>query len=111
MWRSTPRWSAPPKDVAPPTARGIEPFVLDPALAVVLGKALFWDAQVGSDGQACASFDHPSLRLFNGHGGDNLKVSDQNRDNRADDDFLLLPEVGSAGVAAASCMRNDGGSL
>ena len=31
-------------------------FVKDPAMARVLGKALFWDMQVGSDGvQACAS--------------------------------------------------------
>ena len=31
-------------------------FVRDPALARALGKALFWDMQVGSDGvQACAS--------------------------------------------------------
>jgi cytochrome c peroxidase len=31
-------------------------FVRDPAMAIALGKALFWDMQVGSDGvQACAS--------------------------------------------------------
>ena len=31
-------------------------FVRDPATALALGKALFWDMQVGSDGiQACAS--------------------------------------------------------
>ena len=39
-----------------PTAPGLEEFVRDPAMAVALGKALFWDMQVGSDGvQACAS--------------------------------------------------------
>src|SRR5688500_14967461 len=31
-------------------------FVRDPGMAIALGKALFWDMQVGSDGvQACAS--------------------------------------------------------
>jgi cytochrome c peroxidase len=30
-------------------------FVRDKNALVVLGKALFWDQQVGSDGQACAS--------------------------------------------------------
>ncbi|UCF90200.1 MAG: hypothetical protein JSW39_18120 [Desulfobacterales bacterium] len=30
-------------------------FVVNKNLAVVLGKALFWDMQVGSDGMACAS--------------------------------------------------------
>src|SRR5512134_1852908 len=36
----------------PPT---LSSFVRQPAAAVMLGKALFWDMQVGSDGQACAS--------------------------------------------------------
>ena len=30
-------------------------FIADESAAVQLGKALFWDAQAGSDGQACAS--------------------------------------------------------
>ncbi|MBE0568716.1 MAG: cytochrome-c peroxidase, partial [Deltaproteobacteria bacterium] len=36
----------------PPT---LSTFVREPTAAVMLGKALFWDMQVGSDGQACAS--------------------------------------------------------
>jgi len=36
----------------PPT---LSSFVRQPSAAVLLGKALFWDMQVGSDGQACAS--------------------------------------------------------
>ncbi|MBT3722751.1 MAG: multicopper oxidase domain-containing protein [Gammaproteobacteria bacterium] len=30
-------------------------YIKDPAMAIALGKALFWDQTVGSDGQACAS--------------------------------------------------------
>ena len=36
----------------PPT---LPSFVRQPAAAIMLGKALFWDMQVGSDGQACGS--------------------------------------------------------
>jgi cytochrome c peroxidase len=38
--------------VLPPNAKR---FVVDPAKVTVLGKALFWDQQIGSDGNACAS--------------------------------------------------------
>ena len=39
-----------------PTPSGLNDIVRDPAMARALGKALFWDMQVGSDGvQACAS--------------------------------------------------------
>jgi cytochrome c peroxidase len=42
--------------VAVPTPPNLDDFVRDPAMARALGKALFWDMQVGSDGvQACAS--------------------------------------------------------
>ncbi len=42
--------------VAVPGPSNLDEFVKDQATAVVLGKALFWDMQVGSDGvQACAS--------------------------------------------------------
>ena len=42
--------------VAVPTPPNLADFVRDPAMARALGKALFWDMQVGSDGvQACAS--------------------------------------------------------
>ena len=34
---------------------GPDPIVVDKSLAIVLGKALFWDIAVGSDGIACAS--------------------------------------------------------
>ena len=42
--------------VAVPVPADVNDFVRDPAMARALGKALFWDMQVGSDGvQACAS--------------------------------------------------------
>ena len=42
--------------VAVPTPSNLADFVRDPVMARALGKALFWDMQVGSDGvQACAS--------------------------------------------------------
>ena len=42
--------------VAVPGPANLNDFVKDPVMARALGKALFWDMQVGSDGvQACAS--------------------------------------------------------
>jgi cytochrome c peroxidase len=42
--------------VAVPAPSNLNDFVKDPVAALALGKALFWDMQVGSDGvQACAS--------------------------------------------------------
>src|SRR5262249_34676635 len=44
------------KRVPVPQASGADKYVKDPAALVALGKALFWDMQVGSDGrQACAT--------------------------------------------------------
>jgi cytochrome c peroxidase len=44
------------KGVAVPQPADLAGYVSDPEALVVLGKALFWDAQVGSDGQtACAT--------------------------------------------------------
>jgi len=43
------------KTVGVPPVRGLENFIRDRQAAIVLGKALFWDSQAGSDGNACAS--------------------------------------------------------
>src|SRR5258705_10301107 len=44
------------KGVAVPQPADVGRYVADPQALVVLGKALFWDAQIGSDGRtACAS--------------------------------------------------------
>jgi cytochrome c peroxidase len=43
-------------DVAVPGPPNLQEYIRDPEMAIALGKALFWDMQVGSDGiQACAS--------------------------------------------------------
>lgn len=44
-----------PIPYVPGLVDGSSPIVVDPQMAVALGKALFWDMNVGSDGQACAS--------------------------------------------------------
>ena len=38
-----------------PDTAGIESFIVDPDMAVVLGKAFFWEMYTGNNGQACAS--------------------------------------------------------
>jgi cytochrome c peroxidase len=44
------------KGVAIPPRPGLARYIVDPQALVVLGKALFWDVQVGSDGRtACAT--------------------------------------------------------
>src|SRR5438128_8251717 len=43
------------KTVAIPRPTNLARFIKDEQAAIALGKALFWDQQVGSDGQSCAS--------------------------------------------------------
>lgn len=44
------------KTVAAPLSTGLDRYVLDQTALIVLGKALFWDMQAGSDGRtACAT--------------------------------------------------------
>ena len=43
------------KSVGVPPVPGLSNFIRNPQAAIVLGKALFWDIQAGSDGNACAS--------------------------------------------------------
>jgi len=57
-----------------------------------------------------APFDHPSLRLHNGHAGDENAVRDRNHDGQADDLFEQLPAVGRNGRDNENCLRNDDGS-
>ena len=44
-----------PVPETPGLTDGPDPIVVDEAKAIALGKALFWDVNVGSDGMACAS--------------------------------------------------------
>src|SRR5712692_626187 len=43
------------KTVAVPRPTNLARYIKDEKVAIALGKALFWDQQVGSDGQSCAS--------------------------------------------------------
>jgi len=64
------------KRVPAPQPSGVDRYVQDPDMLVVLGKALFWDMQTGSDGRtACATChfhagaDHRAQnQLSNAHG-------------------------------------------
>lgn len=54
--QSDPPVPPPLSTVAVPEPTDLDDYVLDREKAIVLGKALFWDMQIGSDGvQACAS--------------------------------------------------------
>ncbi len=44
-----------PVPTVPGLLDGSDPIITDKDTAIVLGKALFWDANIGSDGMACAS--------------------------------------------------------
>src|SRR5262249_85082 len=46
------------KTVPVPRIKGVEDFVKDQAAAVALGKAFFWDMQVGGDGVAACATCH-----------------------------------------------------
>lgn len=57
-----------------------------------------------------APFDHPGIRLTNGHQGTDKTVKDTDLDGFADDAFIDLAAVGAAGVADGLCLKNDDGS-
>ncbi len=44
-----------PVPTVPGLLDGSDPIIVDKNTAIVLGKALFWDTNIGSDGMACAS--------------------------------------------------------
>ena len=75
------------KSVAVPEPTDLSIYVKDKAAAIALGKALFWDAQVGSDGQACASCHY--------HAGVDHRLKNQINPGAADADglsrFALTP--------------------
>jgi len=56
--QEVPEVSSPPhalSTVSVPSVPNISDFIRNKELAIVLGKALFWDMGVGSDGMSCAS--------------------------------------------------------
>ncbi|MDH3685766.1 MAG: cytochrome-c peroxidase [Myxococcales bacterium] len=61
--------SSVPVPEVPGLVDGKSPVIVDPGAALVLGKALFWDEGVGSDGMACASCHY--------HAGADARVRNQ----------------------------------
>ena len=58
-----------------------------------------------------APFDHPALRLTNGHTGDHTKIEQNGVTGEGRDDYLDLPAVGATGLPTGQCLRNDDGSV
>lgn len=69
------------KTVAIPEPANLAQFVKDKTAAIALGKALFWDAQVGSDGMACASCHY--------HAGADHRVKNQINPGASDTDAQI----------------------
>jgi cytochrome c peroxidase len=90
-------FTAPPslKTVPVPKPAALMSFVKDKNAAIYLGKALFWDMQVGSDGvQACASCH------FHAGADSRTKNTVNPGQNANDTSFQLVP--GPNGTVAAS---------
>jgi cytochrome c peroxidase len=87
-------------EVAVPKPSNLAEFVKDEKAAIALGKAFFWDVQVGSETQACASCHFQA-------GGDNrvknqlspglLRVSDPARQSDPDNTFGYAASGAMAG--------------
>ncbi|MFC5522007.1 cytochrome-c peroxidase [Polaromonas jejuensis] len=78
------------KTVAIPPVLGLENFVRDKTAVIALGKALFWDAKVGSDGQACASCHF--------HAGTDTRLKNQlNPGQRGGDNLFNKTATGGGG--------------
>ena len=57
-----------------------------------------------------APFDHPSLKIINGHIGDEFSVANKNPiDGLAADETFTIPATGAGGRPANSCYLNDKG--
>jgi cytochrome c peroxidase len=78
------------KTVAIPPVWGLEDYVRDKPAAIALGKALFWDAKVGSDGQACASCHFHA-------GADNRLKNQLNPGQRGGDNLFNATPTGGGG--------------
>lgn len=100
------------KTVNVPQPTGLSQYVQDQNALVALGKALFWDAQVGSDGQtACATChfhagaDHRLTNTLSGAG-----VVPNSVLTAADFPFHKLSNPGNNGSAVVSDKRQVAGS-
>lgn len=91
-------------EVPVPRPSNLSDFVRNERAAIVLGKALFWDQQVGSEGQACASCHFAAgadPRVNNQLSPGLNRVGDPTRAANSDPDFGddELGETGSSGDA------------
>jgi cytochrome c peroxidase len=111
-----------------PGPSNLNEFIRDPIMAIALGKALFWDMQVGSDGiQACASCHfragadprsknqiHPGITgsVFPGPNFQ-LEASDFPLTRLADPDFrgALDPGADSSDVVSSQGIHHPGDEL
>jgi cytochrome c peroxidase len=84
------------KEVGVPPMPGLANFIRDRQAAIVLGKALFWDTQVGSDGNACASCHF--------HAGADNRMKNQLSPglNAGDESFQPTAMANAAGARAAA---------
>jgi cytochrome c peroxidase len=81
------------KSVPVPTVPDLNNFIRDKTAAIKLGKALFWDSQVGSDGNACASCHFHA-------GADNRLTNSLAPDLRGGDTTFFATATGSGGPNA-----------
>lgn len=91
------------QNVEVPTVRGLlsgrAPVVRNRAKAIALGKALFWDIQVGSDGMACASCHF--------HAGADARVKNQLSPGRKVDAVFHPMASGALGGANYTLRLSD----
>jgi hypothetical protein len=111
-----------------PGPQNLNEFIKNPFLALALGKALFWDMQVGSDGiQACASCHfragadprtknqvHPDIRSVFPGPNVQLEASDFPLTRLADPEFrrgALDPASDSSDVVSSQGIHHPGNEL
>ena len=84
---------APLAGVAPPLP-DLSGIVVDKKAAIALGKALFWDKDAGSDGQACASCHY--------HAGADMRTTNQLNPGQRGNDVAFGDANGLTGSGARS---------
>ncbi len=106
---SQPGWAHGPSPVSlqnvpippvPGLLDGAAPIVVNKNIAIALGKALFWDTAVGSDGQACGSCHYSAgadARLTNQINPGQNHVDPSGQINPQGETFNLLPSGNISG--------------
>jgi uncharacterized protein (TIGR03437 family) len=105
------------RTVAVPQPANLATYVKDQAALVILGKALFWDAQVGSDGKtACASChfhagaDHRVTNILGSPASGTPSVQADQTVTASSFPFHLLTNVANRGSAVVRDTRQVAGS-